>query len=170
MSRPLPAEPASRAIELVAFYRSTHYAVTLPDGSTASIRVGESAPAAIAAWIGPSPCAWYLTACNPRSEPLPDAGNEARMSALRDDFTRAGCRFLSGVASIPGQAWRERSFLVAGLGAATAATLLERYGQNAAVRVPRNGPATLWLQRADWRGHVADAADLEWPSGQGSPS
>lgn len=170
MNRSPPVEPASRAAELVAFYRATVYGVELPDGSVANIRVGAPAPATLCAWIGTAPCAWYVTACNPFSEPLPERANAKRMAALRDELDHARCRFLPGVAAIPGAAWREPSFLVAGIAESAVDDLLDRFGQNAAVRVPADGPALLRVQRLDWRGRVDPAADLEWRVGDVQPA
>lgn len=162
MNRSPPVEPASRATELVALYRATDYGVDFPDGGTARIRIGAAAPKSVRNFIGSAACAWYLTACNPFSEPLPEHANAERMTALRDELERRDCRFLPGVAAIPNAAWREPSFLVAGIVDSAVDELLDRFGQNAAVRVPADGPALLRVQRLDWRGRVDPAADLEW--------
>ena len=152
----------ARIHELLALYRRTHYAVTMPDGDAATLRIDALPPPAIADWIGADDCAVYLTACNPRSQSLPDAENAARMTALRQRLRDAGARWLEGRAGIPGESWSETSLLVAGLDVAAADRLAREFGQDAALVVARGRRVALRLYRDDWRAHVEDSGDVEW--------
>lgn len=154
-------ESPAQIAELLALYRRTHYDVDLPQGGTATLRIGAPPPADIAAWIGADACAIYLTACNPRSQVLPPERNAARMAELRDALGKIGARWLEGRGGIPGQDWSEPSLLVAGVAPDAADRLARAFGQNASVRIAVSAPACLRLHRSDWRALVAAAADLE---------
>lgn len=154
-------KPPPSAVRLLALYRRTYYDVLLPDGDTATLRIGEAPPPAVAAWIGADAQAVYLTACNPRSRALPAAENQARLAELRDVLRAAGARWLDGSAAIPGQSWREASLLVAGLPLARLDALARQFEQNASVHVRADAPARLRLHRRAWYGLAQQQTDLE---------
>lgn len=153
--------PPPRADRLLALYRRTHYAVFLPDGSTATLRIGEPPSPAVAAWLGADGQAVYLTACNPRSRALPAAENETRLAGLRHRLHAAGARWLEGSAAIPGQPWRESSLLITALPLAQLDALARHFGQNASVHVRVDAPARLRLHRDDWQVLAQAQTDLE---------
>ena len=53
-------ESPPQIAELLALYRHTHYDVTLPDGSDATLRIGAPSPPALVEWIGTDRHASYL--------------------------------------------------------------------------------------------------------------
>lgn len=74
----------------------------------------------------------YVTACNPRSQPLGDADNQARQRRLRDELERRGLVAIPGVARHPDNGWPEEdSVLVLGLALDDARELGIRFDQNA---------------------------------------
>jgi len=145
-----PRETPQRVRELVALYGRTHYGVVLPDASSAAIRIGELAPAAVCEWIGADGFGVYLTACNPYSLPLTDAQNDERMARLRRRLREDGVRWLEGSAGIPGHHWSEPSVLIAGVPLARSDALADGFEQNAAVVVAVSSPACLRIRRQDW--------------------
>lgn len=157
-----PRESAERIRELLALYRRTHYDVTLPDGNTATLRIGASPPPPVAGWIGADAFAVYLTACNPHSLPLPDADNARRMSELRACLQREGGRWLEGEGSIPGEPWREPSLLVAGIALERVDRIARDFGQNASVIVRPAALARLRWCHHDWEAAMPAADTLEW--------
>lgn len=74
----------------------------------------------------------FVTACNPLSQPLSAAENEARQAALAAELARCGWEFVPGEGRDPDGDWPgESSFLVLGLGLDDARSLGERHQQNA---------------------------------------
>ena len=155
-------ESIERIRALLALYRESQYDVELPAGSIATIRVGESAPAQIAEWIGASEFAAFMTACNPHSRSLNDDENEHRLDALRRQVLEHGGAFLAGVGHVPGESWREPSLLVRGLDSATVDALAHEYEQNGILIVPARAAAFLKLYRSDWQLALGRVADVEW--------
>jgi len=155
-------DSSARIRELLALYRRTHYDLVIAPGSKETLRIGALPPPSIAEWIGAAGPAIYLSACNPRSTPLSDAENRARMDALREGLRDAGARWLEGEAGIPGKAWSEASLLVAGLGMAGADRLARRFEQDAALVVAGNRRVVLRLYRDEWRPLAGDGDDVEW--------
>jgi hypothetical protein len=153
------ADSPRRIRALVEAYRAAHYDVVLPTGGTATLRIGAPAPPALRGWLGAGDGV-FLTACNPRSEPLPQADNERRMAELRARLDALAARVLEGAGH--GAGWREPSLLVAGLEPAAGDALARAFGQNAVVRVAAHGPAVLRLLRDAWRATGIDAPDDEW--------
>lgn len=156
------SDSPERVRELLALYRRTHYGVVLADGGGATLRIGAMPPQAIADWIGADDSAFYLTACNPRSQALSDADNAARMDVLRERLRHANARWLEGCAGIPGEPWSESSLLVAGIDIAGADRLARDFGQDAALAVARDRRVALRLYRDDWRAQAGDNFDIEW--------
>ena len=146
---------------MLALYRGTHYRVMLADRTESTILVGAMAPTAIANWIDACGFAAYLTACNPWSQTLGERENDERLRDLRERLRSVRAVCLEGVASIPGQAWCERSLLVTGIGIDAIDAVARAFAQNAVLIVPADAVTRLRLYRADW--HSADnATDLEW--------
>lgn len=156
-----PAESPERIRELVALYCRTHYDVTLPDGGTATLRIGEPLPRAITGWIDRDAFALYLSACNPHSQPLPEARNIERMAQLRLRLRHADARWLEGCGRLPGEAWCEPSLLVAGLPLDRLDRLADEFEQNASVRAAPTGIARLRIHRHGWREHLPPTDAIE---------
>ncbi|NCT68252.1 MAG: DUF3293 domain-containing protein [Rhodanobacteraceae bacterium] len=152
----------ARILALLAAYRATHYEVFLPDGTSATIHVGQPPPHAVATWLGAAPFAAFLTACNPHSHALPEEENRQRLDALRRRLQAHACRLLDGVGHLPGETWHEPSLLVAGLTFADVDALVREFDQNAVVIVHAHGVARLRLYRPEWHAVAGYADDLEW--------
>ena len=160
--------PAADSIErinaLLALYRESHYDVELPDGETATIRVGALAPDPVLRWIGGKTGAVYMTACNPHSQSLPAAENEQRLEHLRAELRQRGCSFLEGAGHVPGESWREPSLLIRGIDESVADALVGEYEQNAVLVLRSSAPAVMRIYRPDWEAEVGAVADIEWTS------
>ena len=155
-------ESAERINALLTLYRESHYDVELPDGGTATIRIGANVPPEIARWIGPHQIAAYLTACNPRSQSLSAKENEQRLDQLRRQVRERGGEYLEGAGHVPGERWREPSLLVRGVGDAALDALAREHEQNGILIVPASGPVVLKLYRSDWQIALGGVADVEW--------
>jgi Protein of unknown function (DUF3293) len=145
---------------LLALYLGSDYDVTLAPYRVATIRIGETPPAALCDWIGAGRTAYFLTACNPRSIALSEAENVARLDALRATLRERGATFLEGVGHRHGETWREPSVLVRDIDAATIDQLARELDQNALVCVDAR-PARLRIYRREWRTHVPQE-NVEW--------
>ena len=157
-----PRESRVRVLELVELYRRTRYEVTLPQGTLATLCIGEPAPPMLARWIGADGFAIYLTACNPHSVALTKAQNDSRLARLRTRLRALGARWLEGVAGIEEDTWLEPSLLVGGVPAARCDRLAFEFQQNASVGVDASAPARLRIYRQDWRGALHGASDIDW--------
>jgi hypothetical protein len=155
-------DPPARVRALLAAYRETHYDVAMPDGSLATLRVGEATPAAIRAWMQSDAFAVFIGAGNSRSRAVPDADNALRDAALASRLRALPCRTLPGVGHIPGAAWRENAVLVAGLPLAALDALARGFGQNAVVVARLEGQTQLRLYQGDWRALAPADATLTW--------
>ena len=155
-------EPIERIHALLALYRESHYDVDLPDGVTATIRVGAMLPDEIIGWLGADTHALYMTACNPRSRSLPHEENERRLATLRAEVEARGGRFLEGAGYMAGESWREPSVLASGIALDELDALAAAHDQNAAVLVRPGRRSALRLYRADWRVLLGAADDIEW--------
>jgi glycine/D-amino acid oxidase-like deaminating enzyme len=149
MSAPLH-ESVEQIHALIALYRATHFDVALPDGRTSSLHIGRIAPPELRDWIGADALATFLTACNPRSQTLPDAENALHLETLRTRLRAWDCRFLEGVGHIPGEHWCEPSLFVAGLDLAGVDALARKFDQNAVITVVGDNDARLRIHRVDW--------------------
>lgn len=79
-------------------------------------------------------CSAFITACNPRSVPTPDAENTAAMERLERTLEEDGYFVLQGLGVDPAGDWPgERSFLVLGIAPPDAVALARRFGQYAIV-------------------------------------
>lgn len=140
---------AAQALRLLALYRSAGYAVRLPGGPRAALRVDAMPPPALVQWLSGA-TGTLLTACNPGSRPLPARENRARLRHLQADLIEAGARLLP--ASGYGSSWREASLFAAGVPLERIEALAGRYGQNAIVIVEPDRPVRLRICRGDWPG------------------
>jgi Protein of unknown function (DUF3293) len=161
MNQP-PADTAERIHALITLYRESHYDVEFPDGSVATMRIGRTAPDAVQRWIGADRIAYYVTACNPRSQSLPREENEQRLESLRAHLRARDYAFLEGAGHIPGEAWREHCLFVRGIGETEIGALVRKYEQNSIVVAYADAPTLLRLYRPEWRGVVGEGADVEW--------
>ncbi len=138
---------AAQVARLLALYRSAGYAVRLPGGRRAALRVEAMPPPAIAQWLSGAN-GTLLTACNPGSWPLAASENRRRLRRLHADLIDAGARLLP--ASGHGPSWREASLFAADVPLAQIDELAERYGQNAILIVEPDRPVRLHVCRGDW--------------------
>jgi dTDP-4-amino-4,6-dideoxy-D-glucose acyltransferase len=134
--------------DLAAAYRKTSYVVDAPAAAGFAIRIGEPCPTLDELLERTGTSHWaFITACNPRSEPLSVAENAARMERLREMIERGGHAFLSG-AGVPDEAgWSlEPSFLVLGITEEAAAAIGRLFEQHA-ILVGKRGAAAalLWI-------------------------
>jgi Protein of unknown function (DUF3293) len=129
---------------LWAAYRRTVYA-TVVDGRELHIRVDRTTPDLDAELSKRGVTTWaFITACNPRSQPLPPAENEARQDRLREELRRAGFAIANGEGRAPDGDWTpEASLLVLGIAEPDALAVGGRYGQLAIVVGRQHGPARL---------------------------
>lgn len=146
---------------LLEVYRAAHYDVELADGTIATLRVGHQPPPAVVEWIGADAFAVYLTACNPGSQPLPEASNATRMTALRNRLRELEARWLEGRGHMPGDAWSEPSVLVTRAPLTVVDRLARAFGQNAVVHVALDARARLRVY-SDNRAASASASDIDW--------
>lgn len=109
------------------------YVVALPDGGEAVMRLGRScAPLASVMAARGVATACFLTAWNPRSEPRPDAENQADQDRLKAQIERLGLTWLAAEGRDPDGGWASEPSLVAlGLTFEQACDLGDAYGQNA---------------------------------------
>lgn len=134
--------------DLDAAYRKTSYMVDALAASGVAIRIGECCPPLddLLARTGTSLWA-FITACNPRSEPLSIAENAARTKQLREVIEREGYALLPG-AGVPDEAgWPpEPSFLVPGITVEDAMEIGRLFEQHAIVVGSRGAAAALlWI-------------------------
>lgn len=130
-------------LDLVRAYLATEYRVHGGPQGPLTLRVGEPSPALDRLLDAEGAHRWaYLTACNPRSQPLPPQENARRLRALEEEL---GGRYRL----FPGEgvlgAWREASILVLGMDEAEALAAGARWEQNAVVVGRRGGAPALLL-------------------------
>ena len=135
--------------ELIAAYQATDYRVRLARGGYTSISVDNPLPADLQPLVGDR--AWgFITAWNPKSQPLPRQQNRVAqrglLSALREC---PGTVSLLPAIGVGGEgAWREPSLLVVGPPLDQLDPLALRFGQNAYLHGRGAGPAMLrWLRQ-----------------------
>ncbi len=118
---------------LIMAYLATHYRV---DAATPFVlKVGEPSDS-LAQFLTEqsAQCAAYLTACNPFSQPLSDADNLHRQSALENELNRRSLQFIRGTGQDSQGEWPgEASFLIFGLSLEASRALARQYEQNAFV-------------------------------------
>ena len=97
-------------------------------------------------------CAAYLTACNPLSEDMGDAGNAARQAELGRELKSRSLKFIDGVGldsqSEEAQKWPgEASFLVLGLSLEASRALGRKHAQHALIWCGKDAVPQLVLLR-----------------------
>ncbi len=129
--------------KLEAFYRATAYRVFLPTGAL-TLRIGQESPAVMA---GYAPWA-ILTACNPNSQPLSNAENAQRQSALEGALLELGFEPYAGENVADDGQWPvEESCLVAGISVEQALALAGKFSQNAIVHCKAGQvPCLVWVE------------------------
>lgn len=133
--------------DLVEAYRATLYEVFGVEGLTLRIGEADEGLSALMARHGAS-CAAFVTACNPRSEVLPDEVNRERGATLLADLVAEGCVCLAGQGRHPDGGWPpEPSLLVLGLDREAACGLGRRWDQNAIVWIGADATPQLVLLR-----------------------
>jgi hypothetical protein len=136
---------------LRAAYEATAYRVDDGPRGRFTIRVGawsEDVDAVLAA--AGAECWAFITATNPRSVPLSDAENAARMNRLTDAVVRRGLPHHHGAGVGSGTDWpAEPSLLVLGLDEAAALALAREFDQHAIVVGRRGEPARLLWSAGD---------------------
>jgi hypothetical protein len=133
---------------LLAAYRATDYRVRLTGGGWASIRVGEPLPDALHNLVGHHH--WgYLTAWNPRSQPMALSQNRlAQRRLLQHLMQYPGVRAVHVGVGVGVDGWHESSLLVVGPTASELDALGRIFGQNAYVHGDGQGVARLRLLSA----------------------
>ena len=129
--------------ELRRAFEETHYQIH--HQSPFTLRIGQLSPEldALLHASGHS-CAAFITACNPMSEPLPDAENRARQQQLVDELMRQGHVCIPGLGQHPGNGWSgEESALVLGLPKSDALQIARTHRQWAFVWVALGQTAQL---------------------------
>lgn len=130
--------------DLQAAYRATRYHAR--DGDRLlTTRVGSSSPDldAVLAREGVA-CGVFITAWNPESRPTPEAENRRAAELLAAEVAALGLHALPHQGEGDDPDWPpEEGLFVLGLAEADAATLAERYRQNAIVIVERGKTARL---------------------------
>ncbi len=117
--------------DLLALYAGTDYQVHAKPGFTLHIDQASTALHTLLQRSGQG-SATFITAWNPRSEPLGEAENAQRMAALRARLGPLGLPVLEAHGHDPsGQCAGEASLLVLGLTLAQAEDLGRDFGQNA---------------------------------------
>jgi len=148
--------------DLLAAWYATHYDIRLPQGRTVTLRIGQPLPAVACEWLRTDPFGVFVTACNPRSQRLPEAENAARLATLRLGLGALACRMVEGVGHAPDDDWSEPGLFVAGLDLATVDALARTLAQDAIVLAPAQGAVRLRLYRGEWRATLAEAASIDW--------
>lgn len=134
-------------LDLVQAYRETEYRAL--GEQRFNLRVGHVSADLLAAHKRHRvDCSVFLTACNPFSQRLDDAGNAIRQAALAAELTRRGLAFVAGIGQHPSNEWPgEDSYLVFGLDLESAKKLGARFEQNAIVWNGFDGVPQLILLR-----------------------
>jgi hypothetical protein len=118
---------------LARAYLDTAYCVDHPAGQF-SLRIGEPCAALEALLREHGVTAWaFVTACNPRSQPLPPAENAARHAQLLAHVRAAGWTAFAGRGMADSGGWTEESLLILGMNDVAAVNLGLAFGQNAVV-------------------------------------
>lgn len=134
---------------LEAAYLRTVYRVSIPDGGALDLRIGERCQPLDRLLAAHDCRRWaFVTAWNPRSQPLPIWRNAARSRQLAHALAGLGYRFLPGLGVPTERSWKpEVSLLVLGMPVANALRLGRQFGQNAIVAGRRGGaPELFWCR------------------------
>lgn len=132
---------------LACAYLNTAYCVDHRAGNF-SLRIGEPCAALDALLREHGVSTWaFVTACNPRSQPLPPAENTARHVQLLARVRASGFIAFAGRGQADSGDWSEESLLILGIGNTAAVNLGLAFGQNAVVIGEAGGVARLrWCE------------------------
>jgi len=118
-------------VDLQRIYRNTTYCVDHPAGDF-GIYIGEPCARLDALLREHGLGAWaFVTACNPRSQPLLFKENTARHAQLLAHVRVLGLTVFAGRGKADGSDWVEESLLILGLDEDEAVALGTAFGQNA---------------------------------------
>ena len=122
---------------LISAYWTTDYATRI-DGVEVVVRVPEPTPEPLAAdsWA-------IITACNPRSVPLPERDNRRRQALLAELVALHDYRALPAAGQSADGSWSEPGLLVLGIPYALARAFGSCFGQHAVVFAEAGGPVEL---------------------------
>jgi len=125
-------------------YRKTTFVAATPAGRL-ELRVGKSCPALDSLLADLNVRSWgYITAFNPRSQPLPDAENETRHQRLEQRVGDLGVPAFRGEGIADDGVWpAERSLLLLGVSRSQVIELGREFGQLAVVFGEIGSPAEL---------------------------
>lgn len=131
--------------KLNALYSATTYRVFVPAGPPIDVRVGARSSELDLLLTRQGAATWaFITACNPGSQPVPAADNEARHAELLSALKASGRRYLTAVGIPNSGEWEpEASAIVLDIATEDAIALARRFGQNAIVAGRRGGEAEL---------------------------
>ena len=152
----------SSPTQLLDIYRATSYDARLPGGARSSLKIGKPVPEALRVWVRRDWPLLFISACNPHSKELAAVDNRDRTRNLLSRLDRSRLRRLVGVGRATHPAWRETSFLVAGLSLEAADRLAIEFGQNAIVVAVNPISTRLRVYRNEWRTRIANDADIMW--------
>lgn len=126
-------------------YLATRYRVDASPAGCFCIRIGAPSPEADRLCAAQGQTAWaFVTACNPRSQPLPPAQNAARMRMLETEVAALGLACYPGAGVGEDGDWPpEASLLIIGADRALARRLGQRFNQYAVVVGELGGIAEL---------------------------
>lgn len=128
---------------LARAYRDTAYCVDHPAGNF-TLRIGEPCAALKALLREHGVTTWaFVTACNPRSQPLPPAENAARHAQLLVRVRAAGWSAFAGRGMADSGGWTEESLLILGIDETAAVALGRAFEQYAVLVGEADGVADL---------------------------
>lgn len=111
-------------------YLTTVLDITLPTGEVRRLELAQ--PSSHQEWPWGDDQAWIMTACNPRSEPLPDTVNHERHADLGAQLQRAGYTAFPNTGFDPADpTWQEPGYTILGVTEERAIDLAVQWGQNA---------------------------------------
>lgn len=153
---------------LIATYRAANYAVRLPGGARAVLRIDAPVPRGLGELLHSvgvdreARVCGFISAWNPFSQPAPRDENRGRQRALLRRLRAAADRVLVGAGY--GEDWREPSFAALGLDLGQLDGCAREFRQNAVLTFRAHGLVRLRLYRDDWRAALTDSESDFAPS------
>jgi hypothetical protein len=131
--------------ELLQAFAETHYTVHHQPPFT--LHIGQNSPELDALLkAGGHESAAFITAWNPKAQPLNDEENRTRQRQLTDEFRRRSLHCIEGIGEHASNGWPgEESALVFGLQPEAARALCDQFGQLACVIYQRGDAARLLI-------------------------